>query len=525
MIRVRQVSVRIEEDNLKEMICSKLRISKKEIKNIKIKKRSIDARKKPDLFYVYEVDVEVLNEDLILKKNKTNDILKTPNEEYKFNVTGMTKLKSNPIIIGSGPAGLFCAYMLAKYNYKPIIIERGEKVEDRIKTVEEFWNTGKLNPNSNVQFGEGGAGTFSDGKLNTLVKDPYFRNKKVLEIFVENGANKEILYDNKPHIGTDELIKIVKNIREKIINRGGKFIYNSVFNDIEIENNKIKKIKINNEWINTDVLVLALGHSSRDTFNMLYKKGLNITSKPFAIGIRIQHKQEMISKSQYGQNYKLLNPASYKLTYKASNNRGVYTFCMCPGGYVVNSSSEDKRLVINGMSNSKRESENANSAIIVTVSEDDFGNHPLDGIRYQKELEEKAYEMGNGNILIQTFKDYLNNEPTSKLGNIKPILKGNYILSNLNELFPDVINESLKEAILNFDYKIKGFASDDALLAAIESRTSSPIKIVRDETLQSNIKGIYPIGEGAGYAGGITSAAMDGLKASEVIASVYKNYD
>lgn len=523
MIRVRQVSVNIKENNLKEIIASKLKINENDIKNIKINKRSIDARHKPDLYYVYEVDIDVLNEEKILKRI-SNDILRTPNEEYIFNVTGNKVLKNRPIIIGSGPSGLFCAYMLALNNYKPIIIERGEKVEDRVKTVNKFWENGILNPNSNVQFGEGGAGTFSDGKLNTLVKDSMFRNKKVLEIFNKFGASEDILYDNKPHIGTDELVKIVKNIREEIIKLGGEFNYNSIFNDIEIKDNKVYRIKVNDKWIDTDILVLALGHSSRDTFDMLYNKNIEITSKPFAIGVRIQHNQEMISKSQYGKDYKLLDPASYKLTYKSSNNRGVYTFCMCPGGYVVNSSSENNRLVINGMSNQKRESENANSAIIVTVSDRDFGSNPLDGIKFQKFLEEKAYNMGSGKILLQTFGDYLNNIKTKKLGSVNPVFKGEYVLSNINELFPKYINESLKEAILNFDKKIKGFACDDSLISAIESRTSSPIKIVRDELFESNIKGIYPIGEGAGYAGGITSAAIDGLKCAEVLASIYKNF-
>lgn len=523
MIRVRQISIDIEKNNLKKEIARKLKIKEEEIKNIKINKRSIDARKKPSIFYVYEVDIKVDNEEKILSKN-LHDILRTPNEEYKFEVTGTKKIKNRIAIIGSGPAGLFCAYMLALNNYKPLIIERGEKVEDRVKTVEEFFKTGKLNENSNVQFGEGGAGTFSDGKLNTLVKDPIFRNKKVLEIFHKFGAKEEILYDNKPHIGTDKLIEIVKNIREDIIKHGGEFKYNSTFNDLEIEDNKIKKIKINDEWIDIDVLVLAIGHSSRDTFYLLNEKKLEIASKPFAIGIRVQHKQDMINKSQYGEKYNLLEPASYKLTYKSSNNRGVYTFCMCPGGYVVNSSSTNGRLVINGMSNSKRESENANSAVIVTINEKDYGSNNLDGIKFQEKLEKKAYDMGNGKILLQTFKDYTENKKTEKLGNIKPILKGDYTLSNLNDLFPEYINESLKEAINNFDKKIKGFAKEDTLLAAIESRTSSPVRILRNEFLESNIKGIYPIGEGAGYAGGITSAAIDGLKAAEEIAKIYLNY-
>lgn len=523
MIRVRQISVDIQKNDLKTKVALKLNIKENDIKKIKINKKSIDARKKPDLYFVYEVDVEVENEDIILNKNKNIDILKTPNEEYKFYITGDKKLNHRPIIVGSGPAGLFTAYMLAMNNYNPIIIERGEDIDNRVKSVEKFWETGKLNINSNVQFGEGGAGTFSDGKLNTLVKDTLFRNKKVLEIFVENGANPEILYNNKPHIGTDKLREIIKNLRNKIIEKGGIFKYNSILNDIKIENERLKKVKINDEWIDTDILVLAIGHSARDTFKMLYDNKLNMEAKPFAIGIRIQHKQDMINKSQYGPKANLLKPASYKLTYKASNKRGVYTFCMCPGGYVVNSSSEENSLSINGMSNEARESENANSAIIVTVSPKDFGNNPLDGIKYQKKLEEDTYKIGNGKIPIQTFKDFYDNKKTTKLGSINPTFKGEYTLSNLNNLFPHYINDVLKEGIKFFDKKIKGFACDDAILAAIESRTSSPVRIIRDEFLESNIKGIYPSGEGAGYAGGITSAAMDGIKVAEEIAKKYKN--
>lgn len=523
MIRVRQVLVKIEDNNLKEKVASKLKININNIKSIKINKRSIDARHKPDLYYVYEVDCDILNEDDILNKNKSNDLLKTPNEEYKFDVTGNINLNNRPIIVGTGPAGLFAAYMLSKYKYNPIIIERGEDIDSRVKKVEEFWNTGVLDINSNVQFGEGGAGTFSDGKLNTLVKDPLFRNKKVLEVFVECGAPEDILYDNKPHIGTDILRTVIKNLRNKMIEYGATFKYNTTLNDIKIENEKVVSVKLNDEWINTDILLLAIGHSARDTFKMLYERNLNMEGKPFAVGVRVSHNQEMISKSQYGINYKLLKPASYKLTHKASNGRGVYSFCMCPGGYVVNASSENNRLAINGMSNHDRESKNANSAIIVTVSPKDYGEHPLDGIEFQRMLEEKTYKVGEGKIPIQTFKDFKNDNETIKLGDVEPIFKGNYTLANLNSIFPNYITEALIEGINAFDRKIKGFNSDDTIIAAIESRTSSPVRILRDDNCESNIKGIYPIGEGAGYAGGITSAAMDGLKVAEAIASKYIN--
>ena len=519
MIRVRQVKVHIDSNNLVKKIATKLNIKESDIKSYKIIKESIDARDKNNIFYIYEVDVEVLNEEVILKKNKSDDILKSEILNYKIEVSGTNKLDKRPIIVGSGPAGLFSAYYLAKLGYKPIIIERGEEVEKRIKSVEEFWNNNKLNVNSNVQFGEGGAGTFSDGKLNTLVKDKLGRKDEVLKIFVEFGADPSILYKNKPHIGTDVLMKIVKNMRDKIISWGGTYRFSTTLTDINIDNNKIKSIVVNdNEEIETDILILAIGHSARDTFKMLYEKNINMSPKPFALGIRIMHPQEMINMNQYGTNK--LGSADYKLTYKASNNRGVYSFCMCPGGFVVNASSENNRLAINGMSYSKRDSGVANSAIVVTVNPDDYGTNPLDGIEFQRILEEKAYNIGNGNIPVQLYGDYKKNKISDKL-NYNPCIKGNYNYSNINDIFPDYINESLKEAIDNFNHKIKGFNREDAVIAAIESRTSSPVRIERDELLECNIKGIYPIGEGAGYAGGITTSAIDGLKVVEVIASKF----
>lgn len=515
MIRVRQVKVLINND-LKKEIAKKLKININEIKEIKIVKKSIDSRFKPNIYYVYEVDVKVLNEDKILKNN---DIFKTPIEEYKFIPNGTNKL-NKIIIVGSGPSGLFCGYLLSLYGYKPLIIERGSDVDTRINKVNEFWNNNILDIECNVQFGEGGAGTFSDGKLNTLIKDKDYRMKKVFEIFVENGACKDIMYENKPHIGTDVLVKVVKNIRNKIIKNGGEFRFNTKLTNIKYDN-KITSIIVNdNEEINCDCLVLAIGHSARDTFKMLYENNINMQPKPFAIGIRIQHNQELINKNQYGINYKNLPNANYKLTHTCKNGRGVYTFCMCPGGYVVNSSSENNMLAINGMSYHERNSGISNSAVIVTVSPKDFGFNPLDGIEYQRKLESITYKTGNGLIPTQKFIDYINNKKSNNLG-IEPKFKGSYQLANLNEIFPEYINESLKEGILAFDKKIKGFAND-AIISAIESRTSSPVRILRDEYFESNIKGIYPIGEGAGYAGGITSSAIDGIKIAEAIMNKFR---
>ena len=523
MLRIRQIKLPINhsERDLKNKIAQKLKIQTKDIIKYKLNKKSVDARDKNNIMYVYEIDVSVKNEKYILNKH-LKDVIITPDETYHLPKHGAKTLNHQIIIVGSGPAGLFAGYILSKAGYKPLIIERGEDMDSRVKTVEKFWQTGNLNLNSNVQFGAGGAGTFSDGKLNTTVKDKYNRNKEVLRTFVKHGAPEEILYLNKPHIGTDLLKNVIKNMIEEIKNMGGDIKYQTCLTNIIVKNNTLTAIEINNQdIIPCENLILALGHSSRDTFEMLLKQGLNIIPKPFAIGIRIQHPQFLINLNQYGASHLYMPPASYKLTYQTSNKRGVYSFCMCPGGYVVNASSENNMLAINGMSNHARDSKNANSAIIVTISPDDFGNNPLDGIKFQRMLEKKAYESGSGNIPVQLFKDFIQNKPSKNFNSINPIFKGNYKLTNLRDIFPEYISEALIEGIQNFDKKIKGFAHDDAILAAVESRTSSPIKMPRDENYISNIKGIYPCGEGAGYAGGITTSAIDGIKVAEAIIKEY----
>lgn len=526
MIRIRQINIPLLEDNeenLKKKIANRLRIKINDIIEMNIIKKSLDARHKPNLFYIYEVDVKVPNENNILKHNKDKDILLSNYEPYKFSITG-SKKNAKIVIVGAGPAGLMASYILAENGYKPLVIERGEDVDNRIKTVEKFFETNKLNTESNVQFGEGGAGTFSDGKLTTQVKDPFKRKQKVLETLVKAGADNNITYINKPHIGTDKLRGVVKNMRNIAIKNGASYRYNTKLTNIVIENNELKKIEVNNnEIIDCNVLILAIGHSARDTFYMLNDK-IDMEAKPFAVGVRVQHPQRVINKSQYGMEFhELLEAASYKLTYNTQNKRGVYSFCMCPGGYVVNASSEEGMLAINGMSNHARESENANSAIIVSVTPKDFGENPLDGIEFQRKLEKKAYEIGKTYIPVQLLKDYKANKETVKLGNINPIFKGKYNLSNLNLIFPEYINESIKEAMDYYGNKIKGFNDGDVILAGVESRTSSPVRMHRDELCESNIKGIFPCGEGAGYAGGITSSMMDGLKVSEAIAQIYDN--
>lgn len=523
MIRVKEIKIPIEKYNekiLKQEVAKKIKCKPEDIKELIINKQSIDARYKPNIFYITEVDINIKNENIILNKNK--NISLTPDETYIYPHKGNKKMNNRPIIIGSGPAGLFCAHLLAELGYKPLIIERGEKVENRINSVEKFWNTGILNTNSNVQFGEGGAGTFSDGKLNTLTKDKEHRQKKVLETFVKYGATPDILYSNHPHIGTDILRNIIINMRNDIIKLGGTFKYNSTLTNIKTINHKIKSIEINNEYeIETEILILAIGHSARDTFKMLLESGLKMEPKPFAVGLRIQHPQEIINKSQYGEKYKLLPPANYKLTYQTKDKRGVYSFCMCPGGYVVNASSEKGRLAINGMSNYKRDSLNANSALVVTVGPKDYGTNPLDGIKFQQDLEEKMYKLGDGKIPIQLLKDFNDNVETKTTKSVSPMTKGEYQLSNLNDALPNYVSNGIKEAIPEFGKKIKNFDMNDAILAGIESRTSSPIRIPRDEQFESNIKGIYPCGEGAGYSGGITTSAIDGIKIAEQIIKIY----
>lgn len=416
--------------------------------------------------------------------------------------------------------------MLATYGYAPILIERGEAVEQRMQTVSEFWETGVLNPESNVQFGEGGAGTFSDGKLNTLVKDKQHRNDFVLETFVKFGAKEEILYVNKPHIGTDVLSDVVKNMRKEIEALGGTILFSTKLIDLIINQNQLTGIKVQysdnrTESIDTDICVLALGHSARDTFQMLLQHNINMEPKAFAVGVRVEHLQDTINDVQYGKNKDFLPAAPYKVAKTLPNGRGVYSFCMCPGGYVVNASSESGFLAVNGMSYSKRDGKNANSAIVVSVTPEDFPEEgPLSGIAFQRQLEQQAYKEGNGNIPVQRFEDFKNNVPTKAFGSILPQSKGKTQFANLRNSLPEFINDSLIQGIEQFGTQIPGFNHDDVILSGVESRTSSPLRILRDETFQSNIRGIYPCGEGAGYAGGITSAAMDGIKVFEAIASV-----
>lgn len=431
------------------------------------------------------------------------------------------------MIIGSGPAGLFCGLMLARHGYAPILLERGEDVDTRTKKVEEFWGGGGLDPLSNVQFGEGGAGTFSDGKLNTLVKDPAGRNRLVMEIFSEFGADPAICYQQKPHLGTDVLSRIVRNIREEIRNLGGEVRFSSQVTELLITGGVLNGVMVNGvERVETEAVVLAVGHSARDTFEMMAGLAVPMEPKAFAVGLRIQHPQEMINLSQYHRaDASLLGAASYKLTRQTSQSRGVYSFCMCPGGYVVNASSEPGRLAVNGMSYHDRRGVNANSALIVTVTPEDFpGNGPLAGVAYQRMLEETAYRIADGRIPVQLYGDFRAGTISRGFGSVAPQFKGDFGFADLRAAFPDYLGGALVEGVEYFGRIIAGFDREDAILAGIESRTSSPLRILRNSQFESKIKGLFPCGEGAGYAGGITSAAMDGIRVAEEIAGRYSKY-
>lgn len=537
MIQIQQLKLHIahSEADLIKKIKNSLHLKEDTLLSYRIKKRSLDARKKPDLYYIYTVLVTVdsHNEAKIVKRAKNKNISSVKEKSYHFPNPGTIPINKRPIIVGCGPAGLFCTYYLAKAGYNPVLIERGAPVEERKIDVDHFWNTGKLNPESNVQFGEGGAGTFSDGKLNTLVKDTFGRNQEVLKTLVKFGAPENILYENKPHIGTDLLMIVISNMRKEMIRLGADIRFHTKFcgydftettnghilNAIEVENTRTGK----KEKLETETLVLALGHSARDTFSMLYENGINMQAKSFAIGVRVEHPQGQINASQYGaEQVDSLPAAAYKLTHQLDNGRGVYTFCMCPGGYVVNASSEENRLAINGMSYHDRAGKNANTAVIVTVTPDDFGSeHPLEGIEFQRKLEALAYQEGNGKIPVQRFEDFKNNVKSTFIGSVEPQMKGQYTLANVRKIFPDEIAQSIEDGIIAFGHKIQQYDHPDTIVSGVESRTSSPIKMIRDENLESNIVGIYPCGEGAGYAGGITSAAMDGIKVAESIAKKY----
>lgn len=518
MIRISNIKypLTLSEENLPEYIAKKLKISK--IKDFRIIKQSVDARKKSDIHYVYTVDIATDNEDKLIRKNK--NISKSADKYYNLpKHNGEGKLV---VVAGFGPSGIMCAHSLAKAGFKVIVLERGEAVEDRVKAIENLKENGVLNPDSNIQFGEGGAGTFSDGKLTTGVND--LRINYVLKEFVKHSAPIEIQYRAKPHIGTDNLLRMVKEFREDIISMGGEIRFSNKMTGIELKDNKLVSVRVKDtdgEYVlETDTLVIATGHSARDVFSMLKEKNADMERKVFSVGARIEHLQDMINTSQYGDAKDLLPPADYKLSVKTSTGRGVYTFCMCPGGEVVPSTSEEGGVVTNGMSYFKRDGKNANSAILVNVTPDDLeGNDVLEGCRFQCEIEKKAYDICGGYYApCQTVGDFLYNN--NSIPTVTPTYKPGVKLCKLSEVLPEFVTDAMKEALPIFDIKLNGFADDGAILTAPETRSSSPVRVIRDDvTYMSNLYGIYPCGEGAGYAGGIMTAAVDGIRIAEAIIS------
>lgn len=538
MIRIQQMKMPIQhkEKDIEQKIRKLLHVRQSQPLAFQIWKQSIDARRGQEASYVYTVDVNLGmkkgQEEKLLQKLHNRQVILAKKEPYRFPQTGTLGLRHRPVIIGSGPAGLFCAYMLAFYGYQPIVIERGKMVSERRQDVEKFWQEGVLDTSSNVQFGEGGAGTFSDGKLNTLVKDLAGRSHFVLEAFVRNGADSSILYVNKPHIGTDRLIQVVGNLREEIIRLGGTFRFETCLTDIQAEDGKLCSITVETaegkRQIPVEVLVLAVGHSARDTFEMLMRRGVSMEAKAFAVGFRVEHPQEMINAHQYrGADMRGLPPASYKVTSSYPTGRGVYSFCMCPGGYVVNASSEKGCLAVNGMSYQKRDGRNANSAVIVSVTPEDFpggGAHLLAGVAFQRELEKRAYALGGGKIPQQLYGDYKMGRISTGFGDFPSQAKGACKFAELGGLLPEAMRQAFISGMERFAGYIPGFNRYDAVLSGVESRTSSPVRILRDGQFQSGIAGIYPCGEGAGYAGGIMSAAMDGMKVAEAIGMRFKAF-
>lgn len=528
MIRISGLRLGLDEDEerLPYLAAKKIGLKTPEILEWRIFKQSVDARTGKTLSFIYTLDVKVRDEVYIIRKCHDPGIVVTPQEEYEYVPVGSEKLMAPPVIVGSGPAGLFAGLLLAEMGYQPLLLERGDEAEIRACKVKEFWATGRLDPECNVQFGEGGAGTFSDGKLTTQIRDK--RNRKVLSALVEAGAPQEILYSYRPHVGTDILIKVVQNLRRRIIELGGQVFFRACVSDLLITQGTVSGVVVNDkEQILTGAVILAVGHSARDTFRVLERKGVPMTAKPFSIGARIEHPQDMINRAQYKEyaGHPKLGAADYKLAYHSPAGRSAYTFCMCPGGTVVAAASEQGGLVTNGMSEHARNGVNANSALLVGVGPEDFpGSGPLAGIDFQRKWEAAAFRLGGGayRAPVQPVGDFMAGQAPRVIGQLEPTYPRGVTPAQLAGCLPGYVVETMKEAIRDFDRKLRGFAWEGAVLTGVETRSSSPVRIIRDENHESGLNGIYPAGEGAGYAGGIVSAAVDGLRTAETLVRRYK---
>ncbi|MCX7024958.1 MAG: NAD(P)-binding protein [Spirochaetes bacterium] len=523
--RIRQLKLPLDhaQSDIERKALQLLGVRAADLAGFSIERKSVDARDRRDIRFVYSVIVELKREPSAAPTGNGIQSVAV-NGTYEFPPPRRT-LDGRPVIVGAGPAGLFCALLLAEHGYRPLLLERGDDVDARHRAVNAFFETGILDPESNIQFGEGGAGTYSDGKLATSIADEGFRSGRILGELVEAGAPPEIRWEAKPHVGTDYLRGVVRRLREKIVSLGGEVRFRSRVTGILLSGDRASGVVVGgSERIDAAAVVLAIGHSARDSFRFLHDQGLPLERKPFAIGLRVEHPQEMISRGQYGDAWKhpALPVADYRLTHRAADGRGVYTFCMCPGGYVVNSSSEPGMIACNGMSDFRRDSPNANSAVVVTVGPDDFGGEgALAGMEFQRKWERLAFEAGGGAFAlpVQTFVDFSEGRPSASLGAVTPSVTGRFALADLNGCLPDYVACAIREGMRAFDAKIPGFARPDALLTGVETRTSSPVRILRDERLESAVRCLYPCGEGAGYAGGIMSAAIDGMRVAETIAT------
>ena len=524
MLRLTELKLPLghSKEALTAAILKRLGIARTALTGFTVVRRGQDARKKPNILLVYTIDVEVEDEAGVLARPKDKHVGPAPDTAYKFVATAPAHF-SRPVVIGAGPCGLFAALILAQSGFRPIILERGKEVRTRTKDTWAFWRKSVLTPESNVQFGEGGAGTFSDGKLYSQIKDPRHLSRKVLSEFVKAGAPEEIVTDAHPHIGTFRLVSVVEHLRATIENLGGEYRFESKVSDLLIEKGKLSGVTLESgEEITADHVVLAVGHSARDVFAMLEKRGVEIAAKPFSIGFRIEHPQSLIDKAKFGASRKELGAAEYRLVHHASNGRSVYSFCMCPGGTVVAAASEPGRLVTNGMSQYSRNERNANAGIVVSITpEVDYPGSPLAGVALQRHWEEQAFAAGGGSYAapVQLVEDFIAGRPSTALGEVIPSYRPGVTPTDLSGCLPDYAIAAIREAIPAFGRQIKGFDRNNAVLTGVETRTSSPIRIARNQDLESpNVTGLYPAGEGAGYAGGILSAAVDGIKVAEAVA-------